>query len=275
MCAKINFEYSGNGTYLGGYNSGTGVGCFPNSQGTISKYFKGLTPDTSTIRKDFVYAENGTNRIFVKSTRNAGDFKLTAKMDIDVMMPASVTITSVAAPTENGLTEVMPAHLKPGLSANAPVSSNVNPMQALIKAFDVDWSKILIEHEVDTNVYYDTYVGDEKLDLADNIRSRAGTPSGIYSPAKPILDKLGIQNEITTDADGVHTLKITVGSDYYTIKEGENQLYKNGTQDANETVQAASIINGEFFVNSIVFTYVGATVAQDDANKTVTYTKAQ
>ncbi len=273
---KINFEYSGNGTYLGGYNSGTGAGCFQNSSGTISKYFKGLTPDTSTIRKDYVYAENGTNRIFVKSTRNAGDFTLTAKMDIAGMMPASVTITSVAAPTENGLTEVMSAHLKPGLSANAPVSSNVNPMQALIKAFDVDWANVKIEKEVDTNVYYDTYVGSEKLTLADNIRSRKGTPSGIYSPAKPILDKLGIQNEITTDTDGVHTLKITVGSDYYTIKEGENQLYKNGNMnDSNETVQGASVIDGEFFVHSIVFSYIGVGVQQDDENKTVTYTKAQ
>lgn len=271
---RINFTFSGEGTYLGGYNSGMGAGCFPNSAESegISFYFGGAKDNVSTIRQNYVYAENGTNRIFVKSTRNAGTFTLTANMGGNIA-PVSASITSTAVSSENGLSLEMPSHLKPGLSSDRPVTNTTSPMKPLIDKFTVDWSKAVVEKEVDTNVYYKTIVNGSELKLDNAVQSRAGTPTGVYSPAKPVLDKLGIKYEITgTD---VKTLKITVGSDYYTIKEGENQLYKNGTQDSNETVQAASVINGEFFIHSIVFTYIGVDVKQDDANKTVTYSNAQ
>ncbi len=271
---RIDFKWQGEGVYLGGYNSGTGTGCLPNSEGTISKYFKGLPANTSTIRKNFVYAENGTNRIFVKSTRNAGTFTLTATMDIPGMLPATATITSSAVTAENGLTKEMPSHLAPGLSSDRPIESGAAPMKPILSKHLIDWANIITEKEIDTNVYYTTIVNGEELTLADNIRSRAGVPNGIYSPAEPILKKLGVSYEIT--GGDVKTLKITVGEHYYTIKEGENQLYFDGnSSDSNETVQATSIINGEFFVHSSLFGYIGIDVKQDDANKTVTYSNAQ
>ncbi|MGM9938094.1 MAG: glycoside hydrolase family 2 TIM barrel-domain containing protein, partial [Candidatus Ornithomonoglobus sp.] len=77
---KISFTYSGEGEYLGGYNSGSGTGCFNNtSESTgLSNYFGGDKTGTTTLGKDYVYAENGTNRIFVRSTRTAGAFTLNA-----------------------------------------------------------------------------------------------------------------------------------------------------------------------------------------------------
>ncbi len=56
---KINFTLQGDGVFLGGYNSGT-------------------FDDTSVIHKDFCYAENGVNRVFVRSTLGGKGFTLTA-----------------------------------------------------------------------------------------------------------------------------------------------------------------------------------------------------
>ncbi len=81
-CDKISFTFEGEGTFLGGYNSGT--------------YY-----DTSTIHKDYCFAECGTNRVFVRSSQNAGSFTLTAKMD---GVPAStVSVSSNAFETTGGL----------------------------------------------------------------------------------------------------------------------------------------------------------------------------
>lgn len=80
---KISFTFEGEGTFLGGYNSGT-------------------YNETSVIHKDYCFAECGTNRVFVKSSQNAGSFTLTAKMD---GVPIStVSVSSNAFETNGGLT---------------------------------------------------------------------------------------------------------------------------------------------------------------------------
>ncbi len=91
---KIYLSSEGEGVLLGGYNSGCGKGCFqhsPESEG-VSHYFGGDKSGVSTIGKNYVYAENGTNRIFVRSTRNSGAFTLTVRMDN--LPPVSATISS-------------------------------------------------------------------------------------------------------------------------------------------------------------------------------------
>lgn len=62
---RIDFEVSGECEFLGGYNSGK---------------FEWDGND-SVIHADYVYAECGTNRVFVRSTQNAGAIKVVAKMD--------------------------------------------------------------------------------------------------------------------------------------------------------------------------------------------------
>lgn len=62
---RIDFEVSGECEFLGGYNSGK---------------FEWDGND-SVIHADYVYAECGTNRVFVRSTKNAGAIKVVAKMD--------------------------------------------------------------------------------------------------------------------------------------------------------------------------------------------------
>lgn len=62
---RIDFEVSGECKFLGGYNSGK---------------FEWDGND-SVIHADYVYAECGTNRVFVRSTKNVGDIKIVAKME--------------------------------------------------------------------------------------------------------------------------------------------------------------------------------------------------
>ena len=63
---KIDFEFSGDGVFLGGYNSGK---------------FDFEDKHESVIHKNYVYAECGTNRVFIRSTENVGKLKLKANMN--------------------------------------------------------------------------------------------------------------------------------------------------------------------------------------------------
>ncbi len=79
--AEVDFVHSGEGQFLGGYNSGVRQSTF----------------------KDSLWTEAGINRVFVRATRKAGDFTLTVKRA--GLPDASVTITSKAFPVDaNGLT---------------------------------------------------------------------------------------------------------------------------------------------------------------------------
>ena len=53
---KITFHTEGEAVFLNGYNSGE---------------FKGSDRDDSMIHKDYVYAECGVNRVFLRSTKKA------------------------------------------------------------------------------------------------------------------------------------------------------------------------------------------------------------
>lgn len=73
---KINFTLEGDGVFLGGYNSGT-------------------FNETSVIHKDYCFAENGVNRVFVRSTPNGKGFTLTATAEGLESATVSVEMTPV------------------------------------------------------------------------------------------------------------------------------------------------------------------------------------
>lgn len=270
---RIDFTYSGEGVYLGGYNSGTGAGCFQNNAESagLSNYFGGVKDGVSTIRKNYVYAENGTNRIFVKSTRKAGTFKLTASMDIPGMLPVSAEITSLAVETKNGLTTQMPSILPKGLSSDRPSVSTIAPLKPLAQKFTADWNKVVIEKEVDTNVYYTTTINGKEFNVPDKFRTRKGTPSGVFGPISLILDQLkadGADIDYTVDGSPL-TLTFRRNGHTYTVSAGENEIRTDG-QNPTEIVQNAEDIDGELFVNlNEVFSYMGVGVQQNDTDKTV------
>lgn len=82
---RIDFTFEGSGTFLGGYNSGT-------------------YNETSVIRKDYCYAECGTNRVFVQSSRSGGSFKLTARMA--GLPDAEITVEMTPFEVADGITTV-------------------------------------------------------------------------------------------------------------------------------------------------------------------------
>lgn len=273
---KINFTYSGNGTYLGGYNSGSGAGCFQNSSDTngLSFYFGGAKDGVSTIGKDYVYAENGTNRIFVRSTREAGSFTLNAAMD--GMLPVSATITSEPVDVVGGLTTEMPSVLKPGAKA-APVTSNVAPMKPLmLSKLLISWANVKTVTEQDDTDYYDVYIGETKLELG--ARAFKGTMDNMYGPAFEILTAAkdaGITSfsaEIVDD-NGVNTLVISSPNGHtYHYPENSNQYYIDGNKsDTNECVDATVIRDGVLIANlTQTLDWAGLNVTLDDTAKTLT-----
>lgn len=64
--SKIRFQVEGPAEFLGGYNSGR---------------FKGPDGDDSVIHKTYVYAECGTNRVFLRAGRVPGEITVTAVME--------------------------------------------------------------------------------------------------------------------------------------------------------------------------------------------------
>lgn len=281
---KIDFTYEGEGIYLGGYNSGTGAGCFQNNSGStgLSSYFGGVKDGVSTIRKDYVYAENGTNRIFIKSTRKAGKFKITASMGSTAgVLPKSIEITSAAVETDkNGLTTQMPAILPFGVSTERPSVSTVLPIKPLAKKFTVDWSKAVIEKIIDTNVYYTTTVNGQPLDISsDKLRVRAGVPSDVYGPISVILRQLKEQGaDIDYTLETINdrlTLKFAHDGHNYTIRADSNEILTDNQPigAGTEIVQDPSAVDGELLVSlGTVLGYMGIGIQVDDEALTVNVT---
>ena len=83
---RVNFTYSGQGVYLGGYNSG----------------IQYSNADINGVRRDTIHTECGINRIFVRATRTAGSFTLNATSQ--GLTSASATIVSQAFSVIDGLT---------------------------------------------------------------------------------------------------------------------------------------------------------------------------
>ena len=267
---KINFTYSGEGIYLGGYNGGMGDSCFQNSAESegLSNYFGGNKDEVSTIHKDYVYAECGTNRIFVKSKRNAGEFTLNATLcdsngnETDITTSASVTSEPVAV--EGGLTTAMPARQSYIYAENAPEIESAPSMVSLSDEFTVDWEKAVRVEKVDDTVYYTVTLNGETIDLP--VRAYEGLMNSVFAPVMPVLDalkELGADIEYTYDETNPDDPKLTVVVDGGTDNGGhtmwchlsENILHVDG--DTDQSSDFPHIVDGEFcFELSMIFKYI-------------------
>jgi beta-galactosidase len=101
--ARIDFTYSGQGKFLGGYNSGIQYSIFQN----------------------YLNTECGINRVFVRATRTAGSFTLTASRS--GLQSASVTINSTAFTVPNGLTLILPQGYQSVLGPEPPPPPTPTP----------------------------------------------------------------------------------------------------------------------------------------------------
>ncbi len=252
---KINFTYSGEGVYLGGYNSGSGAGCFQNSSEStgFSFYFGAAKDSVSTIGKDYVYAENGTNRIFVRSTRTAGTFTLNASLD--GMLPVSATITSEPVETEGGLTLLTQSRLDPGASEYV-APTNVAPLKPLMLSKKlINWANVKTDVVADNNTYYDVYLNGEKLELSSRPYISTDTMGNMYGPVYEILQAAkaaGAAIDMSYETvNGLAELTITAADGHtYTYPENSNQYYIDGNRsDTNECVIMTTVDNGVMLAN--------------------------
>ena len=272
---KISFTYSGEGVYLGGYNSGSGSGCFQNSSDSIglSNYFGGSKDGISTLGKDYVYAENGTNRIFVRSTRTAGTFTLNASMD--GMLPVSATITSDPVDTVGGLTTQMQSTLEPD-AVEAPVISVVQAMKPLMDNKKlIDWSNVITVKNTDTTVYYDVYLNGTKLELSE--KTYVGIQDVLFGPIYEIL--LAAQNAgadgftmVYDDSKSPVTLEVSCGGHTYQYEENRNQILIDNTE-YSECVDMPRMENGVMIANlPLMLGNAGLDLSYDHDNKILNVT---
>ncbi|HIU56327.1 MAG TPA: hypothetical protein IAA61_00775, partial [Candidatus Ornithomonoglobus merdipullorum] len=266
---RIDLSWSGEGTFLGGYNGGTGAGCFQNTQESagLSNYFGGMKDGVSTIGQNYVYAENGTNRIFVRSTRNAGEFTLTATMD--GLLPVSATITSNAVETVGGLTTQMQSELEPGVS-EPPVTNTVDPMKPLmLNKLTIDWSNVKTVTEEDTRVYYEVQLNGEPLTLSE--RTYLGTMNTLFGPIYEILtaaQTAGASGFTMTYNDSVSPVTLEVAKDGHTYQyeENRNQLLIDNTE-YTECVDTPYMEGDTFIANlPLMLGYAGIRTEIDDTN---------
>ncbi|MBQ7574134.1 MAG: hypothetical protein IJT23_07720 [Clostridia bacterium] len=274
---KINFTYSGEGQYLGGYNSGSGANCYQNTTATagLSNYFGGDKSGTSTIGKNYVYAENGTNRIFIRSTRKAGTFTLSASMD---GIPAvSTSITSEAVEETGGLTLAMPSILAPG-AKEAPVTVNVPQMKPLmLKKGFISWANVKTVETVDDTVYYSVTVNDEPL--VTEGKTYLGTMDTLFGPMVDILKAVQEAGDtsfsyVYDDSGDSAILTVTQGGNVHKYIENINQMYTNDVPD--ECVDYPRITNGVFIANiEKMLSALGISYSKNTADQVVNITVAQ
>ncbi|MGN0106299.1 MAG: hypothetical protein ACI4A5_01210, partial [Hominilimicola sp.] len=260
------------GEYLGGYNSGTGSGCFQNSSDTtgLSFYFGGDKSGTSTIGKDYVYAENGTNRIFVRSTRKAGTFTLYASMDgIPESSVTPAVITSTAVEMDGGLTTQLQSVLSPD-AKEAPATSDVPAMKPLMFTKKlISWADVKKVTEEDTTVYYDVYLNGEKLNLSE--KTFVGIQDTLFGPIYEIL--LAAQNAGASgftmtydDSASPVTLEVASGGHTYQYQENRNQILIDNTE-LTECVDTVRMKNGVMIANlPLMLANAGVRFGEDKEN---------
>ncbi len=265
--SRLDLKLSGNGVLLGGYTSGVG--------------------DLNTTHQDYTYAECGTNRIFVRSTRNAG--KITLEVTHATLGKAEASIESKAFDNSVSGAEGLSTTMQRAFKADEkpPVVEQkveaFKPLAAPVKADFSENGNTEIAKEIDTNVYYTVKVNGEDLNLAGDLRARDGSSSsGVFGPVTPVLKKLkdlGAIGSYTVEGSPL-TMTFTAGGHTYKVTADTNAIYEDQATNGTEIIENAMEIGGDLFVNySAVFgrSYIpGVTFTKDAEAKTcaITYSAA-
>ena len=118
---KINIKVSGDVYNCGAYNSGVNyTGSAVNAINNVDQYQYTLTHDRNFggYNRDYIYAECGINRLFLRAGTTPGPVTVTFSMpSVDGgAFSKSVTINEVPFAAVNGLSYEMPQTLSPGVS---------------------------------------------------------------------------------------------------------------------------------------------------------------
>ncbi len=202
-CDRIDFKTEGEGIFLGGYNSGR---------------FNGHGKEDSVIHQNHVFAECGNNRVFIRSTRNAGNIRLTAQMQ--GFMEASVIIRSRQTDT-GALTLEFPQYIAPAYPDIPP--RGMYPFAAIPEA---DRAKYVPSDKIYCKVLVDGQEPDTRgiFSIFDN--------GSIYGPILFILEY------IKNKKHGLFDYKYDTG-------KGTLTLISNGSTVSAEKGRTHLLVNGE------------------------------
>ncbi len=231
---KITFTISGPGVFMGGYNSGVG--------------------SRIVNHKDYVFAECGINRVFIRSTREAGEITLTAQGE--GFRPVEVKIDSVDdLAIENGLTEKAQRSFKQGEVPEPPKPQSAPALKSLGEAFTADWTETTgnVEKVQEAGKeYYTVTVNGTEVTFTDKAYKESGDL--IFGEINPVLAALKTAGanfdwEYVTEGDipsvmsGVAELpyiKMTVGDDTIYVANKATDMFINGV---GTTMMAQPVLN--------------------------------
>ena len=214
--SKIDFKVEGPAQFLGGYNSGR---------------FKGPDKDDNVIHKPYIYAECGINRVFLRSTKEAGEVTVTATMpgENGETIEAKIAFTAVATPTD-ALVENMPQHLTADLREGVVERFDAFPANERADAAkyvkrEGVYCKVLVNgQEPNTN---------GTLSKVDN--------GAIYSPVLFILERMrGSIPDVFSYSFENNILTIDSGDNHVTAEVGRTHLQVNGEEN---------LMNGQPYIN--------------------------
>ena len=223
--SRIRFQVEGPAEFLGGYNSGR---------------FRGPDGDDNVIHKDYVYAECGTNRVFLRAGRIPGEITVTAVMEKEsghdgrqsgsgsqdnfdrqsVFIRESVSLRTVAADTES-LTETLPRHQSAAVKEGAAGRKDAFPAIALADA---------AKYTKREGLYCKILVNGQEPDT-HGIMSRVDNGS-IYSPILYILKSMhGSRPEAFSYSYRDKVLTIDSGEYHVEAEAGHTHMLVNGEEN--------------------------------------------
>lgn len=215
--SKISFQVEGPALFLGGYNSGR---------------FKGPEKDDNVIHKDYVYAECGTNRVFLRALKEPGEITVTASMEnaCGNRIVQQIRLETVSARTD-ALCEEFPQHL--GSEAKEGVYPRTDAFLPIAQADAAKYVK-------QDGLYCKVLVNGQEPNTNGNL-SKVDHGS-IYSPVLFILEAMhrgrpeafsySYENKVLTIDSGEYHVQAEVGRTHLLVNGEENLL--NGQPYENE-----------------------------------------
>jgi len=208
---KISFKINdtSKATFLGGYNSGVG--------------------DRIVNHKDYVFAECGINRVFVRSTRNAGEFTLTATAE--GLLPETITIKSNETALTGGLTKASQQSFEQGVVPTPVPKEKASALKALGEVFTADFNAEIgnvVTVSEDEKDYYKVTVNGEEVTFVEKAY-KPDSSTGVVGEVNPILAAIkaaGVDFEYRFVTDGsIPSYTGAYGElPYITIKSGEKTI---------------------------------------------------
>lgn len=233
---KINFSLEGEGVFLGGYNSG--------------KF-----DSESVIWKDYVYAECGQTRVFVRSTRNAGN--ITLKAWWDGMAPVEITVSSEAVALSGGLTTLAQQSYAQGETPEPVEPVKAGPMKALTNVFTADFqSNVVFEQGGgETEDDYIITVNGETVECTNKPYENNGTIIGEMVTLLEAIKNAGAEFDYTYQTDGAIPDYLVSGKNpiLTVISDGNTYVYSNGLTNVYVNGAMGSLQDNEYYVENDIF----------------------